>query len=116
MTFEVDQYLEEQDGVLEELKAQLTRAPQIMKARADGKRRFIEFNVGDGVYSKLQPYRQKTMEERINMFLDHSRCWLGLETWLQETIVIHSVFHASQLKKVVGYHPAGPDFHEYLTE
>ncbi len=43
----VDQYLEDRDRILEELKRQLSRAQQIMKKQADGHRRDVMFAVGD---------------------------------------------------------------------
>lgn len=39
VTFEVDRYLQDRDRVLADLRSQLLRAQQIMKALADGKRR-----------------------------------------------------------------------------
>ncbi|KAI0510851.1 hypothetical protein KFK09_011461 [Dendrobium nobile] len=62
----VDQHLKERDQVLEELKRHLLRAQQLMKKQADGKRRDIQFAVGDKVYLKLRPYRQRTMAQRRN--------------------------------------------------
>ena len=50
ITFEVDNYLWERDGVLEELKEQLAKTQQLMKARADHKRRDVEYEVDDLVY------------------------------------------------------------------
>ncbi|GJY41829.1 ty3-gypsy retrotransposon protein [Tanacetum coccineum] len=56
--FEVDRYLEERDCILKELKEHLLRAQERMKKQADKHRTDVEFEVGDWVYIKLQPYRQ----------------------------------------------------------
>lgn len=50
--------LTEKDQTLVILKANLHRTQQAMKNYVDGKRTFAEFQVGDMVLVKLQPYRQ----------------------------------------------------------
>lgn len=60
----VEQYLEERDGKLAELKWHLLRAQQIIKKQVGIHRREIQFMVGDMVYLKLRPYRQKTLTRR----------------------------------------------------
>lgn len=57
----VDQYFEERDRMLQELRGYLFRAQQLMKTQADLHRRDVQFTVGDWVYLKLKPYRQRTV-------------------------------------------------------
>ncbi|GJW94097.1 putative mitochondrial protein, partial [Tanacetum coccineum] len=51
-TFEVDKYLEERDRVLDDLRN--------MKAQSDNHRIDVQFLVGDMVFLKLKPYRQRS--------------------------------------------------------
>ncbi|GJW08422.1 retrovirus-related pol polyprotein from transposon 297 family protein [Tanacetum coccineum] len=68
-SFEVDRYLEERDQVLDELKVQLSKAQQIMKINADKHRRDVQFEIGEKVYLKLRPYRQRSVANRNNVKL-----------------------------------------------
>ncbi|GJV62843.1 hypothetical protein Tco_1473671 [Tanacetum coccineum] len=54
-TFEVDKYLEERDRVLDDLRKNLLKAQQIMKAWSDSHQRDVQFLVGDMVFLKLRP-------------------------------------------------------------
>lgn len=112
VTFEVDRHLQDRDRVLGELRDQLVRAQQIMKASAYGKRRDVTFEVGEMVYLKLRPYRQVTVAHRINQKLAPRYYGpyeiverigqVAYKLKLPPTSSIHSVFHVSQLKKMVG--------------
>ena len=62
----VQQQLKECDEMLEQLKLNLMGAQQRMKAYADAKRKELEFQVGDLVFVKLQPYRQHSVALRRN--------------------------------------------------
>nr|GEZ78783.1 putative mitochondrial protein [Tanacetum cinerariifolium] len=53
LTFEVDQYLQERDQMLEELKRQFLRSQQLMKEQADEKRRDVSFGVVQRANQKL---------------------------------------------------------------
>lgn len=57
----LEEQLLERDATLDDLKANLLRAQQRMKSIEDSKRREVEYQVGDHVYLKLQPYRQKSL-------------------------------------------------------
>jgi len=83
-----------------------------MKCKADGKRRDIEFLVGDNVFVKLQPYRQSLVALRKNQKLDmrYFRSFEILERIgpvayklkLPDTVKIHPIFHISLQKKCEG--------------
>lgn len=62
----LEEMLQERDAQLDELKFQLLRAQQIMKANEDKRRRDVHFNIGDKVFLKLQPYRQKSLSRKYN--------------------------------------------------
>nr|GEV61677.1 putative mitochondrial protein [Tanacetum cinerariifolium] len=94
-TFEVDKYLEECDRVLVDLRKNLLKAQQIMKAQLNEKlapRYFGPFKVLEKIGTVAY--------------------WLKLP----DTASIHPVFHVSQLKKVVGDEVAETDFPKELTE
>lgn len=57
----LEEELMARDAVLDELKLYLLRAQHVMKDAADKKRREITVEVGEMVYLKLQPYRQKSV-------------------------------------------------------
>ena len=65
----LEELLVERDAVLDELQFNLARAQQIMKWYADKHKRQISFNIGDLIYIKLQPYRQKYLATRRNQKL-----------------------------------------------
>lgn len=83
-----------------------------MKKHADQKRLQRFFNVGDQVYLKIQPYVQSSVSTRSNPKLAFK--YFGPYTVIQqigsvayklqlpETASIHTVFHVSQLKAVMG--------------
>lgn len=61
----VEEQLLEMDAMLDDLKGHLVQAQQQMKFYEDG-RREVHFQVGDVVYLKLQPYRQRSLAKRAN--------------------------------------------------
>lgn len=92
---------------------ELLEAAQVkMKRYADAKRTEREFQKGDWVYLKLQPYRQVTVAIRKSLKL--SAKYFGpyeilekvgkvaYKLALPETSRVHPVFHVSQLKKAIG--------------
>ncbi|KAI0519445.1 hypothetical protein KFK09_006893 [Dendrobium nobile] len=122
----VDQHLKERDQVLDELKRHLLRAQQIMKKQADSKRRDIQFGVGDKVYLKLRPYKQRTIAQKRNEKLaaryfgpfevEEKIGEVAYRLRLPPTARIHPVFHVSQLRKVVGEHAVSPELPSTLSE
>lgn len=62
----LEEMLQERDAQLDELKFQLLRAQQIKKVDEVKRRRDVHFNIGDNVFLKLQPYRQKSLARKHN--------------------------------------------------
>lgn len=67
----MEEQLQSRDAILDELKHHLTHAQDKMKALTDDKHRDVQFQVGDMVYLKLRPFRQKTLAVRWNEKLAH---------------------------------------------
>lgn len=63
---EVGQQIRNCNAILNMLKDNLQRAQAKMKLYADNKRRELEFNVGDSIYLKLQPYKFKSLAKKVN--------------------------------------------------
>ncbi|GMI78192.1 hypothetical protein HRI_001488500 [Hibiscus trionum] len=82
-----------------------------MKQQSDKKRTECEFQVGDLVYLKLQPYRQQTIKQRTCQKLAPK--WFGpfpivgkvgmvaYKLQLPRDSKVHPIFHVSQLKKYI---------------
>jgi len=97
-----------------------------MKNQADKKRRDIEFQVGDVVFLKIQPYRLHSLAKRINQKLN-PRFYGPFE--VEERIgkvayrlklpprsMIHPVFHDSLLKKCLSPQVQGQQLPKCLAE
>ncbi|KAD5961140.1 hypothetical protein E3N88_12613 [Mikania micrantha] len=105
------------DDMLRLLKANLQKAQDRMKVQADLKRREISFEVGDYVFLKLQPYRQRSLAKRRYEKLSprffgpykikRKVGSVAYELDLPSDARIHPVFHVSLLKPVRGQIPAG---------
>lgn len=95
--------------LLATLKENLKRAQQVMKAQADKHRRDVQFEIGEQVLVKLQPYRQNSVALRKNQKLGMR--YFGPFTIIEKVgkvayklqlpvdAKIHPIFHISQLKQ-----------------
>ena len=96
-----------------------------MKQVADSKRRDVSFALGDLVYVKLQPYRQRSLARKPNEKLAprfygpfeilQQIGQVAYRLKLPSTSKIHDVFHVSQLKKAVGKHTSFPTIPSNLS-
>ena len=108
---EVDQALLTRDELLQLLKSNLAAAINRMKQSADKRRRDVQFQHGDMVYLKLQPYRQVTVFRRAHKKLasKYFGLYLVLERIgsvayklrLPTQSRVHPIFHVSLLKKFI---------------
>ncbi|GAU10375.1 hypothetical protein TSUD_419040, partial [Trifolium subterraneum] len=108
----VQQQLMQRDMLLAQLKENLKRAQQVMKAQADKHRRDVHFEVGEQVLVKLQPYRQNSVALRKNQKLGmryfgpftikEKIGQVAYKLLLPPEARIHPVFHISQLKQFKG--------------
>lgn len=109
MVAAVDSYLRDRDVILRELQSHLLQAQDRMVSLANLRHRDVQFEVGDYVYLKLQPYRQSTVAFRANLTLA-PRFYgpysivervgpVAYMLALPPNSCIHNVFHVSLLRK-----------------
>ncbi|CAL5346186.1 unnamed protein product [Camellia sinensis] len=108
----VDNWVKERAAIIKTLREHLTQAQQRMKHYADKGRSEREFDIGDWVFLRLQPYKQTTVALQRNMKLS-PRFYgpyqvlervgaVAYKLELPTTTKIHPVFHVSLLKKKIG--------------
>ncbi|KAE9622106.1 putative nucleotidyltransferase, Ribonuclease H [Lupinus albus] len=123
---EVNQLFHQRDGILEELKANLAKAQNLMKQYADKHRRELTFEVGDWVFLKLQPYKLKSLATRpyaklAPKFFGPYQVLKRVGTVVYQLdlppqVQIHLVFHVSLLKKALKPHQTPQPIPLMLTE
>jgi len=102
----------EWNTILNELKDNLTKARERMKKYIDQNIREFQFQVGDRVFLKMQPYKFRSLalkpNEKLNLRyygLDKILEKIGAVAYrllLPPIAKIHLIFRVSQLKKHVG--------------
>ncbi|KAL7106350.1 hypothetical protein ACP275_07G107500 [Erythranthe tilingii] len=109
---EVDRTLRARDEIIKELKIHLAAAQNQMKQAADKHRREEQFEIGDWVYLKLQPYRQRSVFKRVfhklaSRFYGPFRIVerigrVAYKLDLPSESRVHPVFHVSLLRRKLG--------------
>jgi hypothetical protein len=104
--------LRSRDEILRDLRKNLVAAQVRMKCQADRHRREVFFAVGDYVYLRLQPYRQKSVAFRSSLklsprFFGPFKIIARIRTVADKLDLpvgaqIHNVFHVSLLRKHFG--------------
>lgn len=110
-SLKLEEWLHDRAVMSKLIQQHFLRAKQKMKAQAGKKRSVREFQVGDLVYLKLQPYVQLSVARRSS----HKLCFkyfrpykiiqkvgkIAYKLDLPEGSLIHPVIHVSQLKKAI---------------
>lgn len=114
----VDRTLQQREAMRRVFKFHLSRAQDRMKQMADKRRSEREFQVGDLVYLKLQPYRQHSLRKFRNQKLSpryfgpfpvEARVGkVAYKLSLPSSARIHPTFHVLQLKKHIGTAVSAP--------
>lgn len=109
---EVKGLLQRRQLAMQVIKDNLSKAQNKMKTYADKRRKEREFQVGDMVYLKIQPYRHTSLSIHRSLKL-HSKFYgpfrvlervgkVAYKILLAEGCQLHPTFHVSQLKKHKG--------------
>ncbi|CAM8999660.1 unnamed protein product [Rhodiola kirilowii] len=122
----VDQSLRKREEMIALLKFHLQRAQNRMKQYADRHRSSREFNIGDYVYLKLQPYKQQSLKTNAPhklsprfygpfRIIDRIGA-VAYKLELPPEAAIHNVFHVSQLKLCPNPPSTSPTLPQYLLD
>lgn len=108
---ELSTWLHDCQAITALIRQHLARAKDRMKKQADKKRSECQFQVGDMVFVKIQPYVQSTLAARANQKLSfkyygHFQIISKIGTvayklQLPPSTTVHPVFHVSQIKATV---------------
>jgi hypothetical protein len=106
----LNEWLQERKVMTSLIRQHLKRTAVRMKFQADKGRSECQFDVGDIVFLKLQPYIQSSLAPRANLAFKFFGPfpvirWVGVVAYklgLPTSSSVHPVFHVSQLKKVMG--------------
>ena len=109
----IEDHLLHQQQVLSGLKENLAMAQNRMKQKADQHRSERNFEVGDWVFLRLQPYKKISIKQQKKNNKLSPRYYgpyqimkkigsVAYKLELPQTTKIHLVFHVSCLKKVIG--------------
>ena len=109
----MEDHIEHQQEVVQLLKDNLNLAQNQMKQQEDQHHSERSFDVGDWVFLRLQPYKQMSLKQykKDNKLLP--KCYgpykvlqnigtMAYKLDLPTSSRVHSVFHVSCLKKVIG--------------
>ncbi|KAA0040486.1 Retrotransposable element Tf2 [Cucumis melo var. makuwa] len=123
---EVESSLKARDLAINALKQNLFVAQNRMKKMANLKRKELKLRVGEEVYLKLRPYRQRSLARKRSKKLAprfYGPYKIIDEIWavayrlkLPPEAAIHNVFHISQLKPKLGNQQVVQHQHPMLTE
>jgi hypothetical protein len=104
-------WLQQRQLMTDVIKLHLARAKNRMKKQADKGRSERQFDLGDFVFFKLQPYVQSSLASRANQKLAFKFFGpfkiigkvgnVAYRLLLPASTTVHPVFHVSQLKKAI---------------
>jgi hypothetical protein len=101
LVYSVQQWLQERKVQQELIKQHLNRATLRMKHQADKGRTERQFNVGDLVFLKIQPYVQSSLDPRSNQKLAFK--FYGTYVVSEEYEVVHQRFPQAPAYRHAGF-------------